>query len=302
MRKIRLSSVEFYITNVCNLTCEGCNRFNNLKFKGWQAWKDYEDVYREWGKHVDLDKIVILGGEPLLNPTLLEWVKGLRSIWPKCADRDARVPIQILTNGTRLGYYDNLYNFCAEHGAWIGVSLHHENYRQELFENIEKFFTNVPYKYYENLQGGAGTTGGHYSFESNHVKVGVWRQDSFTQNSLRINPAGDITLYTSDPAKAHAACNFVKHKVYHFIKGKLYKCGPVALFPELDEQFKLDLPPEDQRLVHSYQPYTIDNIEQFKDNFSEHIDAVIPQCKFCPENFTYHELKFMPKKTISIDK
>lgn len=302
MHKIRIPSVEFYITNVCNLTCEGCNRFNNLKFRGWQDWNEYADVYREWGKHVDLDKIVILGGEPLLNPSLTDWIKGLHNIWKKLPDKDAAVPIQILTNGTRLGYFDDLYDFCSDNATWIGVSLHHEKYKEELFDNIRKFFKNRPYKFYESETGQAGVTGGHYSFETPLVKVAVWRQTHFTQNSLKTNPAGKFTLYNSSPQIAHGACNFAKHKVYHFIKGKLYKCGPVALFPELDEQFGLELSPEDRALINAYQPYTLDNIEQFKDDFLGHIDQVIPQCKFCPENFTYHELKFMPKKTINIDK
>lgn len=303
MKKIKLKSVEFYITNVCNLTCEGCNRFNNLKFKGWQDWDDYADVYTQWGEHVDLDKIVILGGEPLLNPTLIQWIRGLRSIWGRYSgNRHGHIPIQILTNGTRLGYYPDLYDVCSENSAWIGVSMHHDAYKDELFENIHKFFKGIRYKVYESSTGNAGTTGGHYSFESDNVKVGVYRQDTFTQNSLRINPVGDITLYNNNPEIAHAACSFAQHKVYHFIKGKLYKCGPVALFPELDNQFKLDIPSEDQTLVHSYQPYTVDNIEQFKNNFFEHIDAVLPQCKFCPEHFEFHELKFMPKKAINIEK
>lgn len=36
----RLDYMEFYITNVCNLTCTGCNRFNNYKFKGFQRWTE----------------------------------------------------------------------------------------------------------------------------------------------------------------------------------------------------------------------------------------------------------------------
>lgn len=303
MQKIYLPSIEFYITNVCNLTCEGCNRFNNLKFKGWQDWDDYAEVYRQWGEHVDLGKIVILGGEPLLNPTLIQWIKGLRSIWgERSSQHRPHVGIQILTNGTRLGYHPDLYDMCAETGSWVGVSMHHESYKDELMENIHKFFKGAPYRVAEDPKGNAGSTGGHWSFESGAVKVGVWRQDLFTENSIKINPEGDITLYNSDPNIAHNICNFAQNKVYHFIEGKLYKCGPVALFPKLDEQFGLDIPPEDRKLVHSYQPYTVDNIEQFKDNFFKHIDSVIPQCKFCPQQFEYHELKFMPKKAISIDK
>lgn len=301
MKKIHLPSIEFYITNVCNLTCEGCNRFNNLKFKGWQDWDDYKDIYAEWAKHVELDKIVILGGEPLLNPTLPQWIRGLNKLWPCRPQQKQHTPIQVLSNGTRLGYWPELYNTLKESNAWLGISLHHDAYKEELFENIHNFFRGARYKVFEDPNGRAGTTGGHYTFEG-PVKVAVWRQTQFTESSIKINPAGDITLYNSNPESAHSICNFAQNKVYHFIKGKLYKCGPVALFPELDEQFGLDITPEDKKLVHSYQPYTIDNIEQFKDNFVEHIDKVIPQCKFCPDSFRYHELKFMPKKAINVDK
>ena len=40
----RLNYAEFYITNVCNLNCTECNRFNNYHFSGHQRWDDYSDV------------------------------------------------------------------------------------------------------------------------------------------------------------------------------------------------------------------------------------------------------------------
>ena len=36
-----IPNIEFYITNVCNIACPQCNRFNNWNFKGHQIWKDY---------------------------------------------------------------------------------------------------------------------------------------------------------------------------------------------------------------------------------------------------------------------
>ena len=86
---------EFYITNVCNLNCDNCNRFNNFHFKGHFKWKDNEKAYKAWAKKVDINRINIIGGEPMLNPDLLNWVKGLNKLWP-------RSPINIITNGTRL--------------------------------------------------------------------------------------------------------------------------------------------------------------------------------------------------------
>ncbi len=51
--------VEFYITNVCNYTCDNCNRFNNHKFSGWQRWSDYEGIYRQWAERIELQAITI---------------------------------------------------------------------------------------------------------------------------------------------------------------------------------------------------------------------------------------------------
>ena len=48
--KLYLDYAEFYITNVYNLTCQGCNRFNNVKFKGWQGWNTFawDEHIKEW--------------------------------------------------------------------------------------------------------------------------------------------------------------------------------------------------------------------------------------------------------------
>ncbi len=67
------------------------------------------------------------------------------------------------------------------------------------------------------------------------------------------------------------------------IRGKIYKCGPVALMPEFDQQYPLDITDSDRALLNSYTPLSIDlahagHIQAWFDN----VDKVIPQCKFCP--------------------
>ena len=81
--KIKIPKAEFYITNVCNLTCSRCNRFNDHAFKGWQKWSDYEQSYKNWSEKIQIDQLVILGGEPLLNPSICQWIAGINSIFQK---------------------------------------------------------------------------------------------------------------------------------------------------------------------------------------------------------------------------
>ena len=82
MPKLHIPYVEFYIINVCNLACAGCNRFNDYNFTGYQRWSDYASVYQQWAEQVDVGSIGILGGEPLLNPTFMDWVQGINQLWP----------------------------------------------------------------------------------------------------------------------------------------------------------------------------------------------------------------------------
>jgi hypothetical protein len=133
-----LDKVEFYITNVCNLNCDQCNRFNDYKFAGWQRWSDYADVHRRWAEVVDIKQIVILGGEPLLNPSINEWIVGLSKLWKR--------PVQILTNGTRLNHTPGLYETLLSWNPdpiirkhWIGISVHNMSDKDFLVQEARKF-------------------------------------------------------------------------------------------------------------------------------------------------------------------
>jgi hypothetical protein len=120
--------------------------------------------------------------------------------------------------------------------------------------------------------------------DSNNVTVLVKPENFFHQAAVR-KTATRLTLHSSDPDKAHGVCNN-KH-CHHFIDGRLYKCGQVGLFAEFDRQFGLELDDQDRQLMMSYQPGQLDsNLE----DFIAHIDDVIPQCKFCPDNFNNQEI------------
>ena len=107
--------VEFYITNVCNLSCRGCNRFNNYKFKGHELWKTYAKTYEAWSKRLDIPRITILGGEPTLNPDIRLWATNLRRLWPEAV-------IMIQTNGTY--FKPEFANYWKDYKVGFGLSLH----------------------------------------------------------------------------------------------------------------------------------------------------------------------------------
>lgn len=279
--------IEFYITNVCNLTCEHCNRFNDFNFRGWQRWSDYEAHYAEWAKYVDFGHITILGGEPLLNPTIVDWVLGINRLWEK--------PVQILTNGTRLNQVDGLYDLMLgdlsvhpevqkvyQHGQQrnhIGISWHNSENIDELDQQVRKFLRGPVFR---DTDHGMKKYGNAYSvWNDQEIYVAAWIQDNFEHSSIQRTPQG-LFLHNNDPKEAHDACTFVQNKNYHFIRGSLYKCGPVALLPEFDQQHLLEISDDERALLKSYVPLTSDRLSTDIQSFLNNIDSVIPQCRFCP--------------------
>lgn len=121
---MNLSYSEFYITNVCNLNCTNCNRFNNFSFTGHQRWNDYVDIYKQWADILEINEIGILGGEPMLNPDFMLWINGLHTLWP-----DSK--IKIITNGSQLNRYPELYEFVSAHAQKVKFELNFHGITQK---------------------------------------------------------------------------------------------------------------------------------------------------------------------------
>lgn len=282
--KYYLDKLEFYVTNVCNLTCSNCNRYNNFHFKGWAKWDDYAEDLERLSKYIHVQKPVILGGEPLLNPDIVKWIRGLQRLWPDSYSA------QIQSNGTRIDRVPGLYEALSEvTGSWIGVSIHRPEDKEEIFVRIRKFLQG-DIAYSEDPNNSMGSV---YQFrDSNGVEVHVWNNDNFGTSNIIKTADGRYTVMRSDPIAAHTNCSFRMWKNYHWINGRIYKCGPVALMPQFDNQFKLDITEEERSILHGYQGLSVDEWEERGAAFMDHIDDPIDQCRFCPEKTDYSPVTF----------
>ena len=128
-----LNRVEFHITNTCNLNCTNCNRFSNFAFSGHQKWADYQTDYRAWSKIINFNTIAILGGEPMSNPDLPNWINGITELWPNAKE------IVIVTNGTYLNKVAGFYDLLKKHNGKVVVEVNGHNAANILQEikNIE---------------------------------------------------------------------------------------------------------------------------------------------------------------------
>lgn len=261
--------VEFYITNVCNLACRGCNRFNDKNFKGHQYWDDHADAYEAWSKRLELPRITILGGEPTLNPDLEKWAMNLRRLWPNAV-------IMIQSNGT----YQRPEHFELWHKYRVGfgVSLHNADTAEAVKANWH--LNGLPY-------------------------AGFIEAYTFHQSSV-IKQDNGYTLHKSNPQTAFNACD-MKHD-HTMYQGKLYKCPLMSNLPDFDSQFGLNLDERQRDLFNNYQPLAHTCSEEELQQFAATKDTPIAQCEFCPENLEWHtamgeykenlpEPKFAPKPT-----
>jgi len=307
----KLDYCEFYITNVCNLNCTRCNRFNNYAFSGHLDWDDHAEEYRQWSKKLNVSQIGILGGEPLLNPGLEKWIRGIAELWPESG-------IQILTNGTQFDRWPGLYDLLAEYQGRIRINVNRHNADQTdtTLTRIEQFYPGSYRKYYVNPDRVRNPEPGYFTQSPDHKEkfkfvdqkygLHIWDDPTYEfsycdDNNILVKygvansfdnvavgysaDTGKLSLnHMSDPDRAASAC-FSKWS-HHFFQGRLYKCGIATVLPEFIKQFPVSMTDQQRDLINGYQAaelsWSNERLTSFLHNLKQ--GHSIEQCRLCPEN------------------
>lgn len=321
---MHLRNAEFYITNVCNLSCNNCNRFNNFNFKGSQRWSDLSSTYEQWSKLLSFDKISILGGEPFTNPDLPNWIIGLRKLWP---DNE----IFVTTNGSKLKTSRHIIDTMKQHNVKLRISIHSIQLHNEIYaaldailvKPVEKIIEYLPYQLdawkesytaikadswpscdtpydFENLPADIRKECDEIfnfskdKFDKYEATITLTDATGFTvevnwytmfhESAIKYD-AGKFSLYKSNPNTAIDVCD---QKFCHAFKdGKLYKCGVAHALPEAIEQFKISVDGEQQKLLVAYQPAEVTWDAVKLEDYIDNLNNAKPisMCAFCPESF-----------------
>lgn len=91
--------VEIQIVDHCNLKCDNCNHFANIASPWFMSKEEFEFTLQKIKKELfpyGLKRIMLLGGEPLLHPQVLEFCALARKVFP------SEIDIDLLTNGILL--------------------------------------------------------------------------------------------------------------------------------------------------------------------------------------------------------
>src|SRR5574337_500156 len=86
----RLLSMEIEFNSVCNFRCVYCYAFENGRKRNELTNEQFKDVIAQ-AKDLGAHKIIVLGGEPMLYPSIMEMIRFIRG-----HDMD----IELFTNGT----------------------------------------------------------------------------------------------------------------------------------------------------------------------------------------------------------
>jgi hypothetical protein len=94
-QKVKLFGVEYNLTEHCNLSCYHCDHASPLMPRKFASLEDYERDIRAIAEAVHVEEFRIVGGEPLLHPQLLDFMRMARDIG--IGDK-----IKVYTNGQLL--------------------------------------------------------------------------------------------------------------------------------------------------------------------------------------------------------
>ena len=275
-----LGLAEFYITNVCNLACENCNRFNNFPRKGHINFN--EEQYIDWAAKFDFGNISIIGGEPLLHPGLFSYVKGLRKLWPN-------TPMIITSNGLQINKVKSLYEYCVANNCGVEISFHDKDDLDiRLWEEIEKFkqSNGRSWGFIETeIVHHVGRDGEKFTTESRHLQdAGGFRflftdAHFFSSTSVKEYDGMIPMPHNSDPEKAYHDCSL---KFSHtFFDGELYKCGMIAAGKEFIKERGAE---EHWQKLFDYKPVSMNH---YNPNWRQSFFAAEDVCSLCPERAEY---------------
>lgn len=291
---ISISEANFYITNVCNLTCNNCITFSNLDFKGHYYWETYKDKISLWPKFIKPRKITIIGGEPFSNPDILNWVCGVRSLWPTHDN------FTVATNGTffRKKKYLEIAKEIVKLKIRLEVSVHSPKDYQNIKDNLLSLLKEmeIPYRVtwqetdlsdrkddlpkgmtLEDLKGKDDETK-FIHLNQGYTLFTLSRKYLFQSNAIKFIDKKNISMYQSNSEESHKKCCY---KDFHYIyKGDLYKCHVPAVGQDFTSQFNVD--DRSLSLIKNYRPCNpTDSADEIR-NFLLKIENSIESCSVCP--------------------
>jgi len=130
MQRFSLPALEYHVAHGCNLSCQQCSHYSNFHLLGkLPTLANAESEYLQWSQRLKPARFALLGGEPLLNPAILEHIQLARQHW-----YDSN--LMLVTNGFFLHRFSELPRVLIDTECQLEISQHgtHQDYIQQFRE------------------------------------------------------------------------------------------------------------------------------------------------------------------------
>ena len=256
--KLVLPFLETMATQVCNLSCLGCTNYSDLQHKGYTPWKELEEDLTRWLEVFDIPDFGIMGGEPLINPEIHEWLYGVRRLLPESQ-------IRFTTNGILLNRHLDIIDVAHEIGNVVFKITAHT----DVDDTIDKIFKR--YKWEPVTEFGIQrwkTTNG--------LRFQVNRPEKFVKTYR--DSYNNMLPWDSNAVESFDLC--IQQRCPLLYRGRIYKCSTQGLLE--DTLIRLGNPNKerwDPYLGHSISPNDpTEKLSQFVANFGKPHSI----CRMCP--------------------
>ena len=244
----------------CNLKCNGCSTFSDLTVQGYTTADQGIEWLGQWAERFEIQAWGAMGGEPLMNPQMYEWIVGVRKLLP-----DAQ--IRFVTNGLLLEKHWRIVELLNDIGnCTLKITVHLSDKRvKSAIDRVQRSYDWEPvYEY-----------GIHRYGLPNGMRFQINKPKWFTQTFQ--NTYADMLPWDSDPVEAFANCH--QQTCCMLLEDKLYKCSNTALIPGVWKK-------HNQPNADAWKPYLntgvsvdapLHELQAFSNNFGKP-HAVCQQC------------------------
>lgn len=123
----RIVQLEIHVDHACSLACDSCTHFSQEKLVGRHTVESFRAEMIPWSKRLLPHHFLLLGGEPTLNPDLVQICQASRELWPE-VERDGKhtVTMMVVTNGSHLHKHPLLPEVLKRNSIHLDLSRHHD--------------------------------------------------------------------------------------------------------------------------------------------------------------------------------
>ena len=256
-----LPYVESMLVYPCNLKCDGCSTFSDIRRSGYVGVEQGISWLRSWAERMEIQAWGAMGGEPLMNPQMYDWIIAVRELLPNAQ-------IRFVTNGLLLERHWRIVELLNKLGNCIlKITVHLSNTKiQSAIDRVFRTYDWEPVYEYgihrHKLPNGM-------RFQINKPK---WFTRTFQGTYETMKP------FSNDINQAFANCH--QQTCSMLVEDKLYKCSQSALIHDVWVD-------HGQPNADAWQPYLYTGLSPDADidkliKFSENFGKPHAMCRQCP--------------------